>query len=177
VLNVMSGIDRPTAGSVVVDGQRIDAMSEEKLARWRGRRVGIVFQFFQLLPTLTAAENVILPMDFAGLWSGKERRERALHKLELVGLKDKASKLPSELSGGEQQRVAIARAIACDPVLLIADEPTGNLDSETANRMFDLLESLNSSGMTIVYVTHDGTLAARAPRTVAIRDGLIESGA
>jgi putative ABC transport system ATP-binding protein len=175
ILNLLTGIDRPTAGQVVVDGQRIDLMSEEQLATWRGRRVGIVFQFFQLLPTLTALENAVLPMDFARLWHGKERMERAARNLEMVGLGDKLDHLPSELSGGEQQRVAIARALACDPVLLVGDEPTGNLDTETASRMLDLLTKLNESGMTVVYVTHDANLAGRARRTISIRDGLIES--
>jgi putative ABC transport system ATP-binding protein len=150
-------------------------MGEEQLAVWRGRRVGIVFQFFQLLPTLTALENAVLPMDFARMWRGKERIERAIHNLELVGLADKRDRLPAELSGGEQQRIAIARALACDPVLLVGDEPTGNLDTGTAARMFDLLARLNETGMTVVYVTHDPGLAARARRNVAIRDGRIES--
>ena len=175
ILNLLTGIDRPTAGEVVVDGLRIDQMGEEQLATWRGRRVGIVFQFFQLLPTLTALENAVLPMDFARLWHGKERIERATRHLDMVGLADKLDHLPSELSGGEQQRVAIARALACDPVLLVGDEPTGNLDTETAARMLDLLARLNETGMTVVYVTHDANLASRARRTIAIRDGLIES--
>jgi putative ABC transport system ATP-binding protein len=174
ILNLVTGIDKPSAGTVTVDDQRIEALSEERLAIWRGRRVGIVFQFFQLLPTLTALENAVLPMDFAGLWRGKERVERAVRHLELVGLGDKLEHLPGELSGGEQQRVAIARALACDPVLLVGDELTGNLDTETAARMLDLLVRLNEGGMTVVYVTHDPGLAARARRTVAIRDGRIE---
>jgi putative ABC transport system ATP-binding protein len=175
ILNLITGIDKATAGSVVVDGQEIVGMGEEQLAVWRGRRVGIVFQFFQLLPTLTALENAVLPMDFARMWRGKERIERAIHNLELVGLADKRDRLPAELSGGEQQRIAIARALACDPVLLVGDEPTGNLDTGTAARMFDLLARLNETGMTVVYVTHDPGLAARARRNVAIRDGRIES--
>lgn len=175
ILNLVTGIDRPTSGQVTVDERQVDAMSEEQLAVWRGRRVGIVFQFFQLLPTLTALENAVLPMDFARLHSGHERRERAAHNLSLVGLGDKLDSLPSELSGGEQQRVAIARALACDPVLLIGDEPTGNLDSVTAMKMFDLLAGLNQGGMTVVYVTHDLDLARRAGRMVRIRDGQIES--
>ena len=156
-----------------MDGCRIDEMDEEELAGWRGARVGIIFQFFQLLPTLTALENAILPMEFAGLGSPRERAERAAHNLELVGLRDKVGRVPSELSGGEQQRVAIARAMACDPVLLVGDEPTGNLDSETALRMFDLLNELNQRGMTVLYVTHDTSLAARAQRTIEIRDGRV----
>ena len=175
ILNLITGIDRPTAGTVTVDGQRIDTLSEEKLAAWRGRRVGIVFQFFQLLPTLTALENALLPMELARLYRGAERTGRALRNLDLVGLGDRADHLPSELSGGEQQRVAIARALACDPVLLVGDEPTGNLDSEAANRIFDLLTSLNQRGVTVVYLTHDRDLAAPAHRPIAIRDGLIAS--
>jgi putative ABC transport system ATP-binding protein len=174
LLNLVTGIDRPTAGTVVVDEQPIGEMSEEGLAGWRGTRVGIVFQFFQLLPTLTALENAILPMELAGLWSSSERADRAVRHLELVGLGDRAEHVPSELSGGEQQRVAIARAIACDPVLLVGDEPTGNLDSDTALRMFDVLRDLNERGMTILYVTHDPDLAARADRTISIRDGQID---
>ena len=139
ILNMVTGIDRPTSGTVTVDGQRIEAMSEEALARWRGKRVGIVFQFFQLLPTLTALENAVLPMDFAGVFKGKERARHGAHNLELVGLGDKLDHLPSELSGGEQQRVAIARALACEPVLLVCDEPTGNLDTESAGMVLDLL--------------------------------------
>jgi len=175
-LNLITGIDRPSTGTVTVDGRRLETMSEEDLAAWRGRRVGIVFQFFQLLPTLTAIENAILPMDFARMGSGKERVAKATHNLELVDLGDKLDRVPSELSGGEQQRVAIARALACDPVLLVGDEPTGNLDSETAVRMLDLFAKLNADGMTILYVTHDHELARRAPRTVAIRDGLVDDG-
>lgn len=175
ILNLITGIDKPTAGAVTVDSQRIDTMSEEKLAAWRGRRVGIVFQFFQLLPTLTALENAILPMELARLFTGSERTRRARQNMELVGLGDRLDHLPAELSGGEQQRVAIARALACDPVLLIGDEPTGNLDSESAGRVFDLLASLNQRGVTVVYVTHDRELAERAHRKIAIRDGRIAS--
>jgi putative ABC transport system ATP-binding protein len=175
ILNLVTGIDRPTAGTVEVDGRRIDEMDEEELAQWRGQRVGIVFQFFQLLPTLTALENATLPLELARRGSARDRAEIAAHNLELVGLGDKLDRVPSELSGGEQQRVAIARAIACDPVLLVGDEPTGNLDSETALRMFDLLTDLNRRGMTVLYVTHDKELAARAPRTIEIRDGRVVS--
>lgn len=173
ILNMVTGIDRPTGGTVVVDGQVINNLSEEKLAAWRGRRVGIIFQFFQLLPTLTALENAILPMELARMYSGKERVQRAMANLELVGLGERADHLPAELSGGEQQRVAIARALACEPVLLIGDEPTGNLDTQSAQNVFDLLANLNRSGVTVVYVTHDLELARRAPRRITIRDGLI----
>ena len=173
IMNMITGIDRPTAGTVTVDGKRIDEMSEEELAIWRGRRVGVVFQFFQLLPTLTALENAMLPLDFSRRVPKRERRAIALHNLELVGLADKADNLPAELSGGQQQRVAIARALAADPPLLIGDEPTGNLDTHTAADMFDLLLRLNAEGSTILYVTHDQELAARAHRIVTIRDGVV----
>jgi putative ABC transport system ATP-binding protein len=173
ILNLVTGIDRPSAGTVTVDGLRIDAMSEEELAIWRGAHVGVVFQFFQLLPTLSALENAVLPLDFARRGSKRERFDRARHNLELVGLGAKANHLPAELSGGEQQRVAIARALAADPKLVVGDEPTGNLDSVTAGEMFELLGRLNDEGKTIVYVTHDLELAARAHRTVTIRDGIV----
>jgi putative ABC transport system ATP-binding protein len=173
IMNMITGIDRPTNGAVTVDGQAIHALSEEQLAIWRGRNVGIVFQFFQLLPTLTAIENAMLPLDFARKGSKRERFETACHNLELVGLGDKLEHLPAELSGGEQQRVAIARALASDPKLIIGDEPTGNLDTQTAADMFELLKRLNDEGKTILYVTHDLGLAARAGRMVTIRDGLV----
>ncbi|MGZ4352256.1 MAG: ABC transporter ATP-binding protein [Gaiellaceae bacterium] len=171
ILNIVAGIDRPTAGTVTVDGHRIDRMSEEKLAIWRGQHVGLVFQFFQLLPTLSALENAVLPLDFARRGSKRERFERALHNLALVGLADKADHVPAELSGGEQQRVAIARALAADPKLIVGDEPTGNLDSTTAAEMFELFARLNAEGKTVLYVTHDLELAGRAHRIVSIRDG------
>jgi putative ABC transport system ATP-binding protein len=173
ILNLVTGIDRPTAGTVTVDGRRIDSMSEEELAVWRGENVGVVFQFFQLLPTLSALENAVLPLDFAHRSSKRERFDRARHNLDLVGLVDKADHLPAELSGGEQQRVAIARALASDPKLVVGDEPTGNLDTVTAGEMFELLERLNGEGKTILYVTHDLELAHRAQRIVSIRDGVV----
>ena len=173
IMNMITGIDRPTSGSVGVDGEPIDELSEEQLAVWRGRNVGIVFQFFQLLPTLTSLENAMLPLDFARLGSKRDRYEKARHNLELVGLGDKLDHLPAELSGGEQQRVAIARALAPDPKLVIGDEPTGNLDTRTAREMFDLLRRLNEDGKTVVYVTHDLDLAERAGRVVTIRDGRV----
>jgi putative ABC transport system ATP-binding protein len=176
IMNMITGIDRPTRGEVIVDGAPIHAMSEEKLAAWRGKNVGIVFQFFQLLPTLTALENAMLPLDFARLGSKSERRRRATEDLELVGLGDKLGHLPSELSGGEQQRVAIARALASDPKLVIGDEPTGNLDTDTARQMFEVLAELNARGKTVVYVTHDLELAQRAPRQILIRDGRVVRG-
>ena len=175
ILNLLTGIDRASAGSITVDGRRLDTMTQEQLAGWRGANVGIVFQFFQLLPTLTALENAVLPLDLAKRGSKRDRFGRAEHNLELVGLADKADRLPAELSGGEQQRVAIARALAADPKLIVGDEPTGNLDTTTAGEMFDLLEKLNAEGKTVLYVTHDSGLAARARRIVTIRDGRVVS--
>lgn len=176
ILNLITGIDRPTTGTVTFDGERLDQLSEEQLAVWRGANVGIIFQFFQLLPTLSALENAALPLDFLRRGSTRERFERARHNLELVGLGDKADHLPAELSGGEQQRVAIARSIAAEPRLLVGDEPTGNLDTVTAGEMFGLLERLNAEGKTILFVTHDRDLAARARRVIEVRDGLIVDG-
>jgi putative ABC transport system ATP-binding protein len=176
ILNLITGIDRPTAGTVTVGGRRLGEMSDEELAVWRGANVGIVFQFFQLLPTLSALENAVLPLDFARWRSKRERFARARHNLELVGLGDKGDHLPAELSGGEQQRVAIARSLAADPGLVVGDEPTGNLDTVTAGEMFELLERLNREGKTVLYVTHDLELAGRAQRVVTIRDGLVVAG-
>ena len=177
LLNIMTGIDRPTAGQVVVGGERLDEMSEEELAVWRGENVGIVFQFFQLMPTLTALENAMLPLDFGPHQPLSERREIASSNLERVGLGDKGDHLPMELSGGEQQRVAIARALARAPEILIADEPTGNLDTDTARQILELLTSLNRQGTTVVYVSHDTGLAAEAHRVVTLCDGrVIDTG-
>lgn len=173
LLNIMTGIDRPSAGEVMVTGRDLVEMSEEELAVWRGEQVGIVFQFFQLMPTLTALENVMLPLDFARIGTVAERSERAERRLGRVGLGDKLDNFPAELSGGEQQRVAIARALACDPAILVADEPTGNLDTDTAFEMFEVLGEVSRDGTTIVYVTHDPKLAAQAHRVVAIRDGRV----
>jgi putative ABC transport system ATP-binding protein len=173
ILNIISGIDRPTEGDVLVTGRDLGQFGEEQLAVWRGAHIGIVFQFFQLLPTLTARENVMLPLDFATAGSVKERFARAEARLGQVGLADHMDHFPSELSGGEQQRVAIARALICDPAILLADEPTGNLDTETAEEMFSVLRSVNDDGTTVVYVTHDRQLAGRADRVVSIRDGQV----
>jgi len=173
IMNMITGIDRPTAGTVTVRGERVDQMSEEELAIWRGKHVGVVFQFFQLLPTLTALENAMLPLDFARRGSKRERRERALQNLELVGIPELADHLPSEMSGGQQQRVAIARALASYPTLVIGDEPTGNHDTVTAGEMFELLARVCEEGATVLYVTHDLELAKRAHRVVTIRDGLV----
>jgi putative ABC transport system ATP-binding protein len=176
ILNMITGIDRPTAGTVTFDGRRLDELSEEELAVWRGANVGIIFQFFQLLPTLSALENAVLPLDFARRGSTRERYAQGRHHLELVGLGDKLDHLPRELSGGEQQRVAIARSLAADPRLIVGDEPTGNLDTATAAEMFELLRRLNGEGKTVLFVTHDRALAARADRIVEIRDGVVVGG-
>lgn len=178
IVNLIAGIDRPTTGTVTVNGARLDEMSEEQLAVWRRANIGIVFQFFQLLPTLSAAENAALPLDLARSGRPAERKATAARHLERVGLGDRGERLPMELSGGEQQRVAIARALANEPRILLGDEPTGNLDADTATAMFDLLRGLNDGGTTVVYVTHDLGLAARAGRVVTVRDGrIIEDGA
>ncbi len=173
LLNMITGIDRPTDGDVLVTGRNLNNMSENQLAAWRGENVGIIFQFFQMLPALSLLQNVILPMDFANKYSPKERRERAMDLLETVGLADQADKLPSMVSGGQQQRAAIARALANDPPLLVADEPTGNLDSRTAQDVFDLFSRLVESGKSMLMVTHDKELARRVPRVVEITNGKI----
>jgi putative ABC transport system ATP-binding protein len=174
ILNMITGIDRPTNGEVIMAGMPLHRMSENELARWRGANIGIVFQFFQLLPTLTALENVMLPMDFLNSY-GSHRRERAMSLLSLVGLAPRASHLPSELSGGEQQRVAIARALANDPPILIADEPTGNLDTATGENIMHLLLQLSYQGKSVVFVTHDVNLASHAQRVIRVQDGQIVS--
>lgn len=173
LINVITGIDRPTSGEVIVDHIQVHALNEEQIAVWRGRSIGVIFQFFQLLPTLTAVENILLAMDYGGQVPPAERPERALHLLELVGTADQAHRLPNSLSGGQQQCVAIARALANDPVLLTADEPTGNLDSKSAEMVFHLFETLAQAGKTILMVTHDHDLATRAQRTIRLADGHI----
>lgn len=175
LLNLLAGIDRPTSGSVRVGGEDLGSLSESGLATWRGRNVGLVFQFFQLLPTLTVAENVMLPMDFAKTLPPSERRERALLLLDRVGVGTQADKLPSTLSGGQQQRAAIARALANDPPILLADEPTGNLDSATADAVLELFQDLNREGRTIVVVTHERDIRSVVTREVALMDGRIVS--
>jgi ABC-type lipoprotein export system ATPase subunit len=173
LINMMSGIDRPSTGEIYIASEPIHTYSEGKMARWRGRQLGIVFQFFQLLPMLTVLENVMLPMDFCRMYNPRRRRERGLELLDMVGVVEHAHKLPSQLSGGEQQRVAIARALANDPPILLADEPTGNLDSKTSQRVFELFEGLVASGKTIIMVTHDSDQAKRVKRTIIISDGEI----
>jgi putative ABC transport system ATP-binding protein len=170
---MITGIDRPTSGLVNVAGTPVHELNENRLAIWRGRTIGVVFQFFQLLPTLTVIENVMLPMDFCNVHDVLERPARALHLLEQVEMADQAYKLPSALSGGQQQRVAIARALANDPPIIAADEPTGNLDSKTADAVFTLFEDLVDRHKTIVMVTPDNDLAARVRRSLHVADGEI----
>ena len=174
LINMVTGIDRPTSGEIYVGPHAIHRMGEDKIAAWRGKQVGVIFQFFQLLPMLTCVQNVMLPMDFANLFgTPKERRERAYHLLDQVGIADHGDKLPSAVSGGQRQRVAIARALANDPAFLAADEPTGNLDSKTAGAVFDIFERLVDEGRTILMVTHDRDVASRVSRIVQIADGRI----
>ncbi|HLA06495.1 MAG TPA: ATP-binding cassette domain-containing protein [Anaerolineales bacterium] len=173
LLNMITGIDRPTTGKVLVNGTAVHELGENRMARWRGLNLGIVFQFFQLLPTISVIENIMLPMDFCRTYPMREREKRALELLELVELADHAYKLPTALSGGQQQRVAIARALANDPPIVIADEPTGNLDSKTAEAVFALFNDLTTKGKTIIIVTHDSGLAKRLNRTALIADGEI----
>jgi len=173
LLNLLAGIDRPTSGVVRVENADLGSLSESDLATWRGAKVGLVFQFFQLLPTLTAAENVMLPMDFADKIPADERRARAQSLLDRVGIGDQADKMPSTLSGGQQQRAAIARALANDPPLLLADEPTGNLDTATADTVLELFADLNADGQTIVVVTHETDIQSVAGRQITLQDGRI----
>jgi putative ABC transport system ATP-binding protein len=173
LLNLIAGIDRPTSGEVRAAGADLNRLGENKMALWRGRNIGVVFQFFQLLPTLTVEENILLAMDFVGKIPGNSRRARARELLELVGLSDQASKLPSALSGGQQQRAAIARALANDPPIVLADEPTGNLDSETAAAITELFHGFVAQRKTLLIVTHDDKLACRAHRVIRLKDGLI----
>jgi putative ABC transport system ATP-binding protein len=173
LINMITGIDRPTMGEVLVGDTAVHQLSEGQIAEWRGRNVGVVFQFFQLLPTLTVIENIMLPMDFCNMYSMSEREGRAMHLLEQVEMAEHAYKLPTAISGGQQQRVAIARALANDPPIVVADEPTGNLDSVTAESIFKLFKSLVDNGKTILMVTHDMDLARRVGRTVMLADGEI----
>ncbi|MEZ4709957.1 MAG: ABC transporter ATP-binding protein [Caldilineaceae bacterium] len=175
LLNMITGIDRPSSGEIIVTEQPIHQMSENQLAVWRGEKVGIIFQFFQMLPALSLLQNVILPMEFASKYRRQDRRDRAMELLELVGLADQANKLPSMVSGGQQQRAAIARALANDPPLLVGDEPTGNLDSKTAGEVFELFHKLVEDGKTMLMVTHDKDLADKVPRKVEIQNGIISA--
>jgi putative ABC transport system ATP-binding protein len=177
LINMITGIDRPTSGEVLVGDTAVHQLTEGQIAVWRGLHVGVVFQFFQLLPTLTVVENVMLPMDFCNVYGMGEREARAMHLLEQVDMTDHAYKLPTAISGGQQQRVAIARSLANDPPIVVADEPTGNLDSVTAESIFNLFADLVENGKTILMVTHDADLARRVTRTVVLADGHIVDGA
>ena len=176
LLNLLAGIDQPSAGSITVDGRAVHAMSEAELCAWRGTGVGIVFQFFQLLPTLTALENVMLPMDFCARWPAREREPRALQLLQRLGVADQAHKFPAALSGGQQQRVAVARALANAPALVLADEPTGNLDSHNAQALLATLAALvHSEHIKVVMVTHERAAMQQATRCVSLADGRVAS--
>lgn len=175
LINMIAGIDKPSSGEIFVNGEPIHTYNEGQIAAWRGQKVGVIFQFFQLMPMLSCLENVMLPMDFSNLYGSQSgRKARALELLEQVEIPEQAYKLPSAVSGGQQQRVAIARALANSPTILLADEPTGNLDTKTAEAIFKLFEKLVSQGMTIVVVTHDHDLAQRFSRTITMLDGVLE---
>lgn len=173
LINIMSGIDKPSGGEVLINGIRVEKLPESELASWRGKNIGIVFQFFQLIPTLTIVENVMLPMDFCNSYPRKERRDRALALLALVDIKEQADKFPSSLSGGQQQRAAIARALANDPPVIIADEPTGNLDSHTGAAIIELFAALAKAGKTVIIVTHEKDFANYFGHTISMLDGSI----
>jgi putative ABC transport system ATP-binding protein len=175
LINLLTGIDSPSAGSIRVASTDVHTLDQESLSAWRGRSVGIVFQFFQLLPSLTIAENVMLPMDFCNTYPPRERRPRALDLLAQMGIADQADKLPTALSGGQQQRGAIARALANDPPLIVADEPTGNLDSHTAEQVMEFFAHLVTSGKTVVMVTHERDLSRYFARSITLMDGTIVS--
>lgn len=172
-LNMLVGIDTPTSGEIIIADTHVETLDQNQLAIWRGHNVGVVFQFFQLLPTLTVLENVMLPMDFCNTFPPRERKDRAMHLLEQVGVATQANKLPSALSGGEQQRVAIARAQANDPAIIVADEPTGNLDSRTSDAIFQLFADLVATGKTLIMVTHEHDISGRVSRTITLSDGQI----
>lgn len=173
LVHLIAGLDRQTRGTIEVDGTALHTLDESALARWRGRHIGVVFQFFQLLPTLTILENVVLPMDLCGTLRGDSARSRARELLDAVGIVEQANKLPSALSGGQQQRAAIARALANDPPLVLADEPTGNLDTETADLVLGLLAGLVRQGKTVLFVTHEAETRATVDRVVTLKDGRI----
>ena len=177
LINLLTGIDSPSAGTIEVAGHAIHNMSQDALTAWRGRNVGVIFQFFQLLPTLTVAENVMLPMDFCAVYEPARRRPRAMALLKRLGIGDQADKLPADLSGGQQQRAAIARALANDPPILVADEPTGNLDSATADDVMALLAGLAQEGKTVIIVTHERDFGRFFTRTITLRDGCVTGDA
>ncbi len=173
LINMITGIDHPTSGEVIIGGVSIHQLGEDALSRWRGENLGVVFQFFQLLPNINLIENITIAMDFCNTYPIKERKDRALDLLDQVGIAEHAYKIPSRISGGQQQRAAIARALANDPLIVVADEPTGNLDERTADEIFDLFESLAEQGRTLLVVTHDEDIASRASRSVTLLDGQI----
>jgi putative ABC transport system ATP-binding protein len=173
LLNLLAGIDRPTKGEVIIAGTNLGSLTESQLAEWRGRTIGLVFQFFQLLPTLTVAENVMLPMDFVEIIPAAKRQSKALQLLDQVGIQDQADKLPASLSGGQQQRAAIARALANDPPILMADEPTGNLDEATRTSILELFAKLNAEGRTVIVVTHERDISRYTNRQVTLVDGRV----
>lgn len=175
LLNIITGIDSASSGEVLIAGTPLHSLGQEKLTQWRGKNVGVVFQFFQLLPTLTVAENVMLPMDFCDTYPARERRARALMLLSKLGIAEQADKLPADLSGGQQQRAAIARALANDPQILVADEPTGNLDSHTSDEVMQLFSQLVQEGKTVVMVTHERDFSHYFTRTISLVDGCIKS--
>ncbi len=177
LINMITGIDNPTSGEVFVASTAVHELDQEQLAVWRGKNVGIVFQFFQLLPTLTVAENIVLPMDFCNTFPVRERHPRAISLLEKVGIAEQADKLPSDLSGGQQQRAAIARALANDPQILVADEPTGNLDSQTSDAVMQLFADLAVEGKTVVMVTHERDLTQYFTRSIMLVDGVVVTNA
>lgn len=177
LLNILAGIDTPSAGEVMIDDIPVHRMTQDEVALWRGKNVGVVFQFFQLLPVLTVIENVMLPMDFCGVYPSRERRARAGELLERLGIADQANKLPALLSGGQQQRAAMARALANDPPILVADEPTGNLDSHTAESVLQLFQNLSLKGKTIVMVTHERDITKIVNRSITLADGKIVQSA
>jgi putative ABC transport system ATP-binding protein len=176
LLNLVAGLDHPSEGELRIAGTRLASLGEDALAAWRGRSVGVVFQFFQLLPTLTVLENLELPMELCGVGTPRERRARGAALLERVGIVAQADKLPASLSGGEQQRAAIARALVNDPPVVVADEPTGNLDTRTAEAVFELLTGLAAAGKAVLLVTHDQALVRRADRVVRLADGVVVGG-
>ncbi|MBN1427277.1 MAG: ABC transporter ATP-binding protein [Anaerolineae bacterium] len=174
LINVITGIDRPTSGEIIIGGTPIHSLKEDQLARWRGKNLGVVFQFFQLLPNLNLIENITIAMDVCNTYPVREHEKRALALLDQVGIAEHGYKVPAKISGGQQQRVAIARALANDPPVIVADEPTGNLDERTAGEIFDLFENLVEQGRTLLVVTHDREIAARATRQVEIADGKLQ---
>ena len=175
LLNLLTGIDRPCSGEIIINETALQLLKEEELSVWRGLNVGIVFQFFQLLPSLTLLQNIQLPMDFVNKYPKRERLDRAHYLLDRVGLTKQGKQLPGQVSGGQQQRAAIARALANDPALLVADEPTGNLDSATAENIYTLFSALQQEGKTLVIVTHNEELAKTASRHITLHDGHVSS--